>query len=85
MDWTPDTWGEVLAVLGVGAILLKLFDWRIRLHIDDRLLTVRDQLREDIERHTQPIKPGYRNGGSSLSDVAHRLERLEQHLRIEEA
>lgn len=84
-DWTPDTWAELVAVLAVITIALKVLDWRVRSHIDDRLHTVRDQLRHDIERATQPIRPGYRNGGESLADLAHEIRRLRDHLGIEEA
>ena len=85
MDWTPDNWGEVSAAVVVLAALLKLLDWRIRSHIDARLLDIRDQLRGDIKSHTQNIQPGFRNGGSSLADISHRLDRLEVHLRGEQA
>lgn len=83
-DWTPDTWGEIVAILAVVTGALKLLDWRIRGHIDNRLLDVRDQLRKDIEKATRPISPGYRNGGESLADLAHEIRRLRDHLGIGE-
>ena len=85
MDWSPNGWGDVLAIIGVAGAILGVVDWRIRMHIDKRLIDVRDLLREDITKATRQIAPGYRNGGTSLADIAHRLDRLEQHLRIEEA
>lgn len=85
MDWTPNGWGDVLAVLGVLALALKVFDWRVRSHIDNRLHDVRDQLAADIEKHTKQIRAGYRNNGESLADIAHELKRLRTHLGMEEA
>lgn len=83
-DWTPDTWGEVLALLGVAGIVLAALDWRVRTHIDNRLHTVRDQLRDEMRDLTHLIRPGVRNGGSSLTDIANRMQRLETHLGIQE-
>lgn len=83
-DWTPDTWGEVLALLGVAGICLAALDYRIRIHIDNRLHTVRDQIRDEMRDLTQLIRPGVRNGGSSLTDIAARMQRLETHLGIQE-
>ena len=82
-DWTPDTWGEVVAVLAVLTAVVKILDWRIRQHIDNRLTDVRDLLKADIEKATRPISPGYRNGGESLADLAHEIRRLRDHLGIE--
>ena len=84
MDWTPNGWGDVLAILGVASVVLAVVDWRIRMHIDKRLLTVRDQLRDDIEKHTRQIKAGYRNNGESLADIAHELRRVRAHLGMED-
>ena len=83
MDWTPNGWGDVLAIFGVTAAVLAVIDWRIRAHIDNRLLDFRDLVRSDIEKATKPISPGYRNGGESLADLAHEIRRLRDHLGIE--
>jgi hypothetical protein len=83
-DLTPNTWGEIVAILTIVGVALAAIDWRIRLHIDNRLHTVRDQLREEIQKATQPIRPGYRNNGESLADVAHELRRVKSHLGIED-
>lgn len=84
-DWTPDTWGELVAVLAVITAVVKVLDWRIRSHIDSRLTDVRDLLKHDIEQATKPIRPGHRNGGESLADVAHELRALRTHLGLEES
>lgn len=83
-DLTPDTWGEILAVIGVVTVVVKVLDWRIRNHIDTRLHTVRDQIHDELREVTALIRPGFRNGGSSLTDIATRMKRLETHLGIQE-
>lgn len=83
MDWSPDGWGDVLAILGIIAAVVGVIDWRIRTHIDNRLLTVRDSLRDDITKNTRQIQSGYRNGGESLADIAHELGRIRIHLGME--
>lgn len=83
-DWVPNGWAEMLAALGVIAVAVKVFDWRVRLHIDQRLLFVKNELRKEIRHTTQLIQPGVRNGGSSLADIGNRLGRLEEKLGIGE-
>jgi hypothetical protein len=52
----------VLAILGImGAGLIWL---------------VRNVVREEIAKATRSIQPGYRNGGQSLADLAHKVNRL---------
>ena len=46
-------------------------------------LTVKQIVRDELTAFTQPIQPGYRNGGESLADVAHELRRIHKHLGIE--
>ncbi|MGI9135460.1 MAG: hypothetical protein ACR2JS_00130 [Candidatus Nanopelagicales bacterium] len=43
---------------------------------------VRQIVRQEFEKWTKPIQPGYRNGGESLADISHKLDRLTD--RIEE-
>ena len=55
----------VLAILGImGAGLIWL---------------VRNVVREEIAKATRSIQPGYRNGGQSLADLAHKVNRLMEH------
>jgi hypothetical protein len=52
----------VLAILGImGAGLIWL---------------VRNVVREEIAKATRSIQPGYRNGGQSLADLSHKVNRL---------
>ena len=40
---------------------------------------IRTVVREELSKATRNIQPGYRNGGSSLADIAARLDRIEAH------
>ena len=37
---------------------------------------VRMVVRDEVRKATQPIQPGYRNGGESLADVAANVQRI---------
>jgi hypothetical protein len=55
----------VLAILGImGGGLIWL---------------VRNVVRDEIAKATRSIQPGYRNGGQSLADLAHKVNRLMEH------
>ena len=43
---------------------------------------VRVIVRDEVNKATQPIQPGYRNGGESLADVAHIVKRIADRLEI---
>jgi len=59
----------VLAILGImGAGLVWL---------------VRNVVREEIAKATKSIQPGYRNGGESLADLAHKVDKLIQHVGMD--
>lgn len=77
MDLTPDTWADVLALLGVVAAFLGVLDWRIKAHVTSKTDDVRAQLLDAIELRTRPVQAGYRNNGESLADIAHQLARIE--------
>ena len=70
MDFTVDTWGEILAALGVLGVLLAALDWRIRASVERHVMTVSKEIKDEVLSATRPIQPGYRNGGESLADVA---------------
>lgn len=44
---------------------------------------VRNVVRDEIAKATRNIQPGYRNHGSSLADVAHKVDRLIEHVGME--
>lgn len=73
MDFTVNTWGEVVAVLTVVGLMLAALDWRIR-------ETVKSQVRDA----TRPIQPGYRNHGESLADVAHLVRKIADKVGLDE-
>lgn len=72
MDWT-DVVGIIVVMLGGISVLLGGLFWLIR-----------SVVRSELASYTQPIQPGYRNGGESLADVAHEVRRIAQHIGIEE-
>lgn len=82
MDFVPDTFGEVLQILGILAIALAVLDWRIKAHVTAKVDELRSEVKKDVEHRTQAIQPGYRNGGESLADVAHELRRIRTHLGL---
>ena len=43
---------------------------------------VRRIVKEEVAHATQPIQPGYRNGGQSLADVSAKLDRIAEHLQL---
>ena len=63
---------EAVAVLSGFGLLFVGLRW-----------TIRQIVRDELTAFTRPIKPGYRNGGESLADVAHELRRIRNHLGIE--
>lgn len=45
---------------------------------------IKDVVDEKLQHYTQPIQPGYRNGGESLADLAHTVKAMARHLGIDE-
>lgn len=68
MQWT-DVVGISVGILTALALLLAGLFWLIR-----------SVVRQEIERYTKAIQPGYRNGGSSLSDIAAKIDELSNRL-----
>jgi hypothetical protein len=68
MQWT-DVVGISVGILTALALLLTGLFWLIR-----------SVVRQEIERYTKTIQPGYRNGGSSLSDIAAKIDDIASRL-----
>ena len=69
----PTEWvGLIVGLIAIISAILAGFMWITR-------AIVRDELR----KATQPIQPGYRNGGESLADVAANVKRIIAHLDME--
>jgi uncharacterized protein YbjQ (UPF0145 family) len=68
MQWT-DVVGVAVGVITILAAILAGLFWLIR-----------SVVRQEIERYTKTIQPGYRNGGSSLSDIAAKLDDISNRL-----
>jgi len=64
-----DTVGIVATVLGILAIMGTGLVWLIR-----------NVVRDEIKKATQPIQPGFRNGGDSLADVSSKVDRIIERL-----
>jgi len=62
--WT-DVVGIVVASLTALAFILGGLMWFIRAVV-----------RQELEKYTKTIQPGYRNGGSSLADISAKLDEL---------
>lgn len=72
--------GLMLAI-GFGPVLLLIgwlkargYSWMTK--EIERIVDVK------VKEYTQPIQPGYRNGGESLADVSHNLKLLMDHIGI---
>lgn len=68
MQWT-DVVGVAVGVVTILAAILAGLFWLIR-----------SVVRQEIERYTKTIQPGYRNGGSSLADISAKLDELASRL-----
>jgi hypothetical protein len=68
MQWT-DVVGVAVGVITILAAILAGLLWLIR-----------SVVRQEIERYTKTIQPGYRNGGSSLADIAAKIDDLASRL-----
>ena len=68
MQWT-DVVGLAVGIITIlGAILAGII-W-----------LVRSVVRQELEKYTKTIQPGYRNGGSSLADISAKLDELASRL-----
>jgi hypothetical protein len=68
MAWTDAVGITVGIITGLALLLAGLF-WLIR-----------SVVRQEIERYTKTIQPGYRNGGNSLADIAAKIDDLASRL-----
>ena len=68
MQWT-DVVGVAVGVITIIAAILTGLFWLIG-----------SVVRQEIERYTKTIQPGYRNGGNSLADIAAKLDDLASRL-----
>ena len=66
-----DIVGIVATVLGILAIMGTGLVWLIR-----------NVVRDEIKKATQPIQPGFRNGGDSLADVSSKVDRIIEKLGL---
>ena len=60
--------GGILTIL---AVIVGSLMWYVRIVV-----------RDEVRKATQPIQPGYRNGGESLADVAHTVKRIAEKIGL---
>ena len=68
-EWVALTVGLLAIVTGI----LAGFSW-----------VVRAIVRDELGKATQPIQPGYRNGGDSLADVAANVKRIMEEIGLKD-
>lgn len=68
MQWTDVVGLGVGIITILGAILAGII-WLVRAVV-----------RQELEKYTKTIQPGYRNGGSSLADISAKLDELASRL-----
>lgn len=71
---SPNEWiALIVGVITIVTGVLAGFLWLTRVIVRDELM-----------KATQPIQPGYRNGGESLSDIAATVKRIARHVGMED-
>lgn len=69
---SPSDWvGVVGGVLTILVIIIGALLWYVRVVV-----------RDEVRKATQPIQPGYRNGGESLADVAHTVRKIAEKIGL---
>jgi hypothetical protein len=68
MQWT-DVVGLAVGIITILAAILAGIIWLVRAVV-----------RQELEKYTKTIQPGYRNGGSSLADISAKLDELASRL-----
>lgn len=71
---SPSEWvGLIVGVIAIITGILAGFSW-----------VTRAIVRDELTKATQPIQPGYRNGGESLADVAHTVRRIAERIGLDD-
>lgn len=68
MQWT-DVVGLAVGIITILAAILAGIIWLVRAVV-----------RQELEKYTKTIQPGYRNDGSSLADISAKLDELASRL-----
>ena len=72
--------GEAVALIIASATIIRFVALWIRKMLRTEIHAVMD---EKLKHYTQPIQPGYRNGGESLADLAHLMKRVATHVGLD--
>ena len=71
---SPNEWvALIVGLLAIASGLVAGFSW-----------VTRAIVRDELTKATQPIQPGYRNGGESLADVAHTVKRIAEKIGLDD-
>ena len=71
---SPNEWvALIVGLLAIISGILAGFSWMTRAIV-----------RDELNKATKPIQPGYRNGGESLADVAHTVRRIAEKIGLED-
>lgn len=71
---SPNEWvALIVGLLAIISGILAGFSWMTRAIV-----------RDELNKATKPIQPGYRNGGESLADVAHTVKRIAEKIGLED-
>lgn len=72
---SPNEWvALIVGLLAIISGILAGFSWMTRAIV-----------RDELNKATKPIQPGYRNGGESLADVAHTVKRIAEKIGLEDS
>lgn len=70
---SPNEWvALIVGILAIISGILAGFSWMTRAIV-----------RDELNKATKPIQPGYRNGGESLADVAHTVQRIAEKIGLD--
>ena len=71
---SPNEWvALIVGLLAIISGILAGFSWMTRAIV-----------RDELNKATKPIQPGYRNGGESLADVAHTVKRIAEKIGLDD-
>jgi hypothetical protein len=72
--------GELVAfIIAISAIIRYIALWARKMLRSE----IQDVMEISMKHYTQPIQPGYRNGGESLADLAHLMKRMALHVGLD--
>jgi len=71
----PVDFGDVVGLVATALAALAIMGTGL-------VWLIRNVVRDEIKKATQPIQPGFRNGGDSLADVSSKVDRIIEKLGL---